>query len=383
MLESKKNNKHLIISHNALSAGTSSQTLNLINHLIETDVYQKIYFVIPKTEFYLKIENSNKNIVLNYVPYAEGITGFFVRLYVEIFLLPFLIFKIKPSALLVLTNYFFVPFLNIKKIILVRHPYLFEKNLDSYLTFKVKLLEIFRRVSFTYTVKLADHIIVQSDYMKNLFLKKYSAFDKKLTVLPNPINRKKLLKKNSTIKSFSERKNVIVYPSRYYPHKNHEFLLDTVENNLSFFKENHIKVVVTLGNYKDTKHLLQRIENHSLDSVIENIGEVPQHELSRIYENSKILFFPSRAETFGNALVEGLFFHLPIVVPELPYAKTICGPAGIYYDANSTSDAFKHLKSLLFKQQLWENQSTLSAQQKVKYLDLEQWIEEIIRILKS
>jgi glycosyltransferase involved in cell wall biosynthesis len=382
MSSKKQNNSILIISHNSLSAGTSTQAINFINHLNENSSNINFHFVLPRIPAFSRFETQiNENLKLHYVPYSEGVIGYVMRIFIEVFFVPYLILKIRPGSIFALTNYFLIPGIKIKKVVLLRHPYLLDESLTSTLSFSDKIKEFFRRQLFNHTLNLVDHLIVQSDYMEEVFRKKFSFFKKGITVLPNPVNSEKLQIKNISHKQFPQRENILFYPSRYYPHKNHEFLLDLVKKYHTYFLKNEVRFIITLNHEKETKHLLKQIQDNKLDDVIQNIGEVPQKELVSIYTRCKILFFPSNAETFGNALVEGLFFNLPIVVPDLPYAKTICGDAGSYYLKNNTEQAFNLIEKIITNQDVWEHKSYLASIKKEKYINIQQWSGMIINIL--
>jgi glycosyltransferase involved in cell wall biosynthesis len=62
------------------------------------------------------------------------------------------------------------------------------------------------------------------------------------------------------------------------------------------------------------------------------------------------ILFLSKRESFGFPLVEAMFLGLPVVCPDLPYARTICGDQGIYFDPDSIGSlqaALTKLKKLL------------------------------------
>jgi glycosyltransferase involved in cell wall biosynthesis len=68
------------------------------------------------------------------------------------------------------------------------------------------------------------------------------------------------------------------------------------------------------------------------------------------YGSADGILFLSKAESFGFPLVEAMFLGLPVICPNLPYAKTLCGDQGIYFDPNSVESlraALIQLKELL------------------------------------
>ena len=47
------------------------------------------------------------------------------------------------------------------------------------------------------------------------------------------------------------------------------------------------------------------------------------------------LLFLSKKESYGFPLLEAMFLGLPVICPDLPYAKTLCGNQAIYFDPDS------------------------------------------------
>ncbi|MEO0553749.1 MAG: glycosyltransferase [Bacteroidota bacterium] len=373
--------KHiLIISHNSLSAGTSTQTANLIRQLRFKERNFHFHIIVPSIPLFTNMITSEGCVSIHYAKYQPGVVGYFLRVYTEFIAIPRLIKNTNPIGILALTNYYLVPGVESKKVVLVRHPYLLEQRLTKNLGLYDKFLEVFRNQFFLWTLKLVDHIIVQSNHMKTLFDKKYVNSTQTISVLPNPINTEKLLKQSNQ-KPFSEKKNIVIYPSRYYPHKNHEFLIELASKHYSFFMKNEVKFFITLDENEQTKHLFRTINENNLGGVINNTGEIPQERLAEIYSQSKVLFFPSKAETFGNSLVEALYYGLPIVAPSLPYAKAICGDAGIYYEVDNHDSAFALLTKILLDEDSWNKTSKISLKQYENFIDTEQWISEVLKLL--
>ena len=53
------------------------------------------------------------------------------------------------------------------------------------------------------------------------------------------------------------------------------------------------------------------------------------------YQKVDGLLFLSTDESYGFPLVEAMFVGLPIVCPDLPYARTLCSDGAIYFDPYS------------------------------------------------
>ena len=54
------------------------------------------------------------------------------------------------------------------------------------------------------------------------------------------------------------------------------------------------------------------------------------------YREMDAMLFLSTDESYGFPLVEAMFVGLPIICPDLPYARVLCGDQAIYFDVGST-----------------------------------------------
>lgn len=72
--------------------------------------------------------------------------------------------------------------------------------------------------------------------------------------------------------------------------------------------------------------------------VCEPLDYVPHSALGAIYRESTALVLPSVVETIGLPLVEAMSVGTPVIAAHEPYARDICGDAGLYFDTGSTED---------------------------------------------
>ena len=64
---------------------------------------------------------------------------------------------------------------------------------------------------------------------------------------------------------------------------------------------------------------------YSMNNCIECIGYIDQKELLNYYLEVDALLFLSLEESYGLPLIEAMYFNLPIIVPDLEYARYLCG----------------------------------------------------------
>lgn len=123
-----------------------------------------------------------------------------------------------------------------------------------------------------------------------------------------------------------------VYPANYYPHKNHDVLLDVARRIRS--RRQPLTMVVTLDpdEHPGAAAFLGRVEQESLTAEIANVGRVPGAHMPSLYRECDALLMPSLLETFGFPYVEAMQHGLAILTSDRDFARSVCGDAAIYFD---------------------------------------------------
>lgn len=347
-----KNKKNILLALATTSAGTQNITKKIIE---EIDTYKEDYILIIGDHIFKKsFTNNSKILRIKYVRF------WIIRFLFEFLILPYYIKKYNAEQVLSLANFLLTPkSKKIKKTVIIRHPYLLEKDL-SFLPFKYRIKEKFRQKIFSITLKNTDLLICQTNYMKQLYLNSdYKKIEVK--VIPNPLS--KTLTKPEKVKS-NYITNTFIYPSRYYKHKNHELILKFVKEKREFCKQNGVKFILTI----DKKILVPSDEEYDF---IDFIGEIDQKKLNNYYDKVLAVIFTSNLETFGNGLIEAAYKRLPVVVPNLPYAKAILEDSGYYYEQNDLVSLQREISKIISNKPV--------PKYKIHFLiGTENWIEAIV-----
>jgi glycosyltransferase involved in cell wall biosynthesis len=238
----RKPAKFIINSYNTMSAGTMNVTKSLLSGFPKKED-MLVVFVLPYVKEFLSMRslNDRDDMKLVYVYRFGTIINKIFKVFFDFFIFPVICLVINPKSVFVLGNYAPFPSKG-KKIVLVRHPYLIEKDLVRKQGFLSRVVELVRKAEFVLTLKFTDVLIVQSGYVRKKIIELYGFPSHKIVVLPNP--------KSSMIDySVSKERSVdplFLYISRYYPHKNHKFIIDLVEAYSHYFRAKKIKFVVTI-----------------------------------------------------------------------------------------------------------------------------------------
>lgn len=371
----------LVNISNQIGAGPRNISLNFIRAAGCSDEAEEFFFIASDDPAIRKeLTKNNLNHVV--VPTIKSKILKPLRfIYIQLILI--YITNTKPfQKALAFGNFFLVGRAN-KKAVLLHHPYLVDDLLLTRLNKIPRFIEHIKRALFSWTLKRVDSVIVQSEYMKNMFISKYPSYQKRIVVIPNPISDNF---KISSPYTASKRKNKflgktkysLLYVSRFYPHKNHAFLLDLANEFIK--KELPIEIVVTLDpDIPGAGNFLSEANSKSLP--IRNIGEVSQIELTEAYIQADAAIFPSRAETFGNPLVEALQFALPVIVPRKEYALSVLSDAGIYFEEDNINSCIECTLNLFGDEKKYAEFCEIAEKHGKIFPDSRAWFQRMLGTL--
>jgi len=373
--------KIIINSYNTLSAGTSIVSKQLLESMTQTSCQDRFHVIIPNIKIFNALTGYG-HFQITRLPVFWGPFKYIFRFFYEFFIFPITMLIKKPDVVLIMANYSPLRF-NSRKIVLMQHSYLVDESIYSKIHTKTKILEQFRQLIFHWTIRSSDEIVVQTEYIKHLLQKKYNVQHCKIHVLPNPLS-KDITSFSTTRKNNSwEKEKIAIYVSRYNPHKNHQFIVTLAESHKGALQKENIKFHITINSAISAaaENLIKEIKSKQLEDIIINIGEIPHHQISHYYQKACCLFFPSKTESFGNVLIEAMYFGLPILVPDLGYARSVCGDAGYYYNPDDSDDAFNKLCQICKNESLRHEYSNRSLKQAKLFPDSKTWAKQLLGII--
>lgn len=173
---------------------------------------------------------------------------------------------------------------------------------------------------FRRNLRYVTNFIVQTEAMKAALIAGYPEIAGRIHVIAQPapnwliearLERSGFLGRNDGLRLF--------YPAAAYPHKNHRLLAE-------------------IGRDADwpVSDLTLTIPNELNPNPeipwIHCVGKLGADAVIDAYRTADALLFLSISESFGFPLVEAMWIGLPIICPDLPYARALCGDAAIYFD---------------------------------------------------
>ena len=202
-----------------------------------------------------------------------------------------------------------------------------------------------------------DYVIVQTDYVKDSFCKKYQYSEIQCFTIPFFENF--VEKKPTKIR----RKEHFLFVSDGNTHKNHENLLKAWEmvNQENPNLELHLTVSQI---YPKLLKIIEQYQAKGLNII--NHGRVSQTDLNELYQASEYIVYPSFTESFGLGLIEGVLAGCKPIVSNRPYAFAVVEPFEVFNPLDFKDIANKIVESYLSKEPF--NTTNIKVEDDIKML---------------
>ncbi|MEE1277134.1 MAG: glycosyltransferase [Fibrobacteraceae bacterium] len=172
------------------------------------------------------------------------------------------------------------------------------------------------------------------------------AFEKsKVTILPNAIDPERF-KFNETARheirvkyGIAENDFVVGHVGRFYPEKNHEFLIDVFSE---VHKQKSNAKLLLLGDGPLREHIMQKVDSLELTNFVIFAGLQKNPEL--YYSAMDVFCLPSIREALGIVLLEAQYNGLPCVVSEAVPREVVISKSFVFLPLKS---AFEWKKNLM------------------------------------
>ncbi|MGD0279114.1 MAG: glycosyltransferase [Smithella sp.] len=177
---------------------------------------------------------------------------------------------------------------------------------------------------FRRNIRYASDFIVQTEAMKTALIDSYPEIKNRIHIIPQPPPNWLIGSqiKRTKFHSKTESDMRLFYPAAFYPHKNHRILSKINQPSIWPISE----LILTIPD---------NLNPNPSVSWIRCLDKLEPDAMLNYYRTSDALLFLSLSESFGFPLVEAMWIGLPIICPDLPYARTLCGEQAIYFDPDN------------------------------------------------
>lgn len=293
-------------------AADSSGALSVLKDFYEQFKKKKenhYYFVVSTPH----LEECDNITVLRF---PEIKKGWGQRLFFEYLKAPQLVKKYNIDEVFSTTNTI-LPFVKVKQILYLHNSlpfseYRFKWNENHLFWIYQNIIARF----IYHSLERADHIITQTEWMKNAVLHQCDVQADKIEVQIPPID-------DSLVKSYhpTAGKTYFFYPATGYSYKNHKLILEACEI-LKARELADFEVILTLNEDGNAYEQKLSLEARRKRLPVRFIGFLSREEVFEWYTKSTLLF-PSYIETVGFPLLEARLCRAPILASNTPFSREI------------------------------------------------------------
>lgn len=189
----------------------------------------------------------------------------------------------------------------------------------------------FYKFIFPIMIKRCHKILTVSNFTKSEIIKKFNIYDNNIIITNNAVSFKNI----STISKNND--NYILYVGNDSKRKN----LCSLIKAFNLIKNNNIylKIVGSISK--------ENYENIYGNKRIEVLSHVTTENLFYLYNNAKMLVFPSLYEGFGIPPLEAMYCSCPVIVSNIDVFKELYGTAALYIDPLDVSQLKESILRLL------------------------------------
>jgi glycosyltransferase involved in cell wall biosynthesis len=360
-------------------------TLNLLRAFKDVVEDEEFLLICSAGYGYEDIELPKGSEIFSYKGNHEPIA----RYCFEKFKLPKIIKDYNPDVIFGAANVG-LPSISIPQAVYVRQAYLFyDKKYYPQIHLKLQLriaaLKLQTKKSLPYT----NIIYAQTPVVKRRFSEKYHYPENQIKVLPLPtpaeIKPVEGVEAPAVFDKSSDNFYILVL-TRYLPHRNPSILIPLCKQYGNQIRDRKIKFITTVELEDDHRvgKFLRNISKYHLEDIIINVGGLSRQEVVRYFSHSQAFWMPTTLETLGLPFLEAMTMGVPILAPDIDFARYVCGEAALFYDPWNMDSIFNSILSISGEDSLRQK---LVANGKKELMDREKfpadWKEVAVRVLQD
>jgi glycosyltransferase involved in cell wall biosynthesis len=178
----------------------------------------------------------------------------------------------------------------------------------------------YRRLVYRRVARSSQLVIAPSEHSKELLNDRIGVPAERIRVIPHGVDRERFSPGPGPREPF------LVYPADFYPHKNHDRLLEA----FALIRRGRPELRLVLAG--------RGLERLQPAPGVEARSRVSPDELVELYRTAAALVFPSLHETFGLPPLEAMASGCPVVCSNVGSLPEVCGDAARYFDPASPEE---------------------------------------------
>ncbi len=246
-----------------------------------------------------------------------------------------------------------MPATGIKSLVTI-HDLIFKHRPDWYPPIDRRIYD----AKFRYSCKTADHIIAISECTRQDIIRHYDIPPEKISVVyqtcgPEFMQRLSDARLQAVCAKYKLPADFILYVGSIIERKN---LLGVIKGLQLLPKELQLPLVVVGKGGTYLKKVREYIAAHGLERLVIFPNALEGVDLPALYQQARLLAYPSFYEGFGIPIIEALFSGTPVLTSQVASLPEAGGPGAHYIDPAAEEDIAAGLEQLLtnepYRQQL-------------------------------
>ncbi len=192
--------------------------------------------------------------------------------------------------------------------------------------------------------------ILVSPHLKGLLKKFFPDFDlSSLVVLPHSVPQypESPQASEEILKLFKIKKEFFLAVGTTFERKNHNNIIKAFITSDKF---NEMQLVIAGMITKHGKTLVKTYENEIKEGKIIFTGYLKSEMIKPLYENCKVVLYPSFCEGFGLPILEANYFKKPVITSNLEPFTWVADKSGIFIDPNNVRELKEKMELLISSQ---------------------------------
>jgi len=188
----------------------------------------------------------------------------------------------------------------------------------------------------------AARTICESHFVKDDIARFYGVEGSRIEVIPAPpisLLRERVVAENDVAaarRKFALPDMYAFYPAQFWPHKNHQRLVDAFAQVLKRHPECHL---VLTGKRRDEFHrVFRRVDELGLRNNVHHVGYVEQMDLAALYSGATLVVVPTLFESISIPVFEAFSVGTPVCASRVVALPEQIGDAGLLFDPLSCED---------------------------------------------
>jgi alpha-1,3-rhamnosyl/mannosyltransferase len=237
-----------------------------------------------------------------------------------------------------------------------------------------------------YAIEHADHIITDSEFVKNEIIDFFGTEKHKVTAISLAADASFYPRQAAECEDIAKEyglayKEFFLFISTLEPRKNLLILLDA----FCLYRQKHpsgLPLVIVGGNGWNNKSILRKIKSMEVNGWVKYVGYTRQEVVPQFYSAAKALLFPSIYEGFGLPVLEAMKSAIPVLTSKNSSMSEITLDSALLVDIDDIEGMSLLISELSTNQELCDILS-IKGRERAKAFSWERCAKETMDVYRS